>query len=118
MGRTEALDCQALCGVLRARQSTPVFDQPCGRSMALSGYPQLGRQLARLVDAHTLLPALLASFQADLAFAYAKGGGEKDQELRVGAPLQRWRAEADFQPVTVQPGEGIRAGLGLQVAGE
>ena len=47
--------------------------------MALSGYPQFGRQLAWLVDAHTLLSALLAGFQADLAFAHAKGGGEKYQ---------------------------------------
>lgn len=47
--------------------------------MALSGYPQFGWQLAWLVDTHTLLSALLAGLKTHLAFAHAKGGGEKYQ---------------------------------------
>ena len=38
--------------------------------------------------------------------------------MSVGLALHRWRGEADFQPLTVQPGEFVLAGLGLQVTVE
>src|SRR3990167_8998222 len=86
------------------------------RSGLSGGQFKHGWQLPRLLDADTLLPALLAAFQADLALAHGKGVGEKGQQLGVGLAVD-WRGgEADLQPFTVQPGELVATGFGLQVA--
>ncbi|MNW08695.1 hypothetical protein D3C71_2055290 [compost metagenome] len=68
------------------------------------------------MDAHALLPVEFAAFQADLALAHGKGVGEKGQQLGVGLTVDWRRGEADLQPLTVQPGELVATGFGLQVA--
>src|SRR3990167_916597 len=112
----DALGWRALCRACRGCQLASISLRPDGRSGGSGGQFEHGWQLPRLLDADTLLPALLAAFQADLALAHGKGVGEKGQQPGVGLAVDWRRGEADLQPLTVQPGELVATGLGLQVA--
>ena len=80
--------------------------------------PRQIRQFFRCVQAHAFLPVEFTADQADLTFGYTERLGQKGQQMGVGFAFYRWGGEADLQTFTVQAGELIAAGLGLQVAVE
>lgn len=91
---------------------------PDGRSGRASGQAEFAGQFAGRLNAHPLLAALLAAFQADLALGDTEGCGQKSQQVGIGLAVH-WRGgKADLQAFAVQPGERIVARLGLQVAVE
>ena len=76
------------------------------------------RQFFRAVQAHALLPVEFTADQADLTFGDTERLGQKGHQVGVGLAFYRRGSEADFQTFTMQAGELVAAGLGLQVAVE
>ena len=56
----------------------------------------------------------MAVLQAGVLFTDSKGCCQKCVQQGVGFAVHRRRGEANLDPLTVQPGERVRAGFGLQ----